>query len=36
MDIARMDINISMKKWGLGNSAECDCGEPEQTADHIT
>ena len=25
----------SMKKWGLGDSAACECGEPEQTADHI-
>ena len=26
----------SMKKWGLADSAACKCGEPEQTADHIT
>ena len=26
----------SMKKWGLADSAACECGEPEQTADHIT
>ena len=25
----------SMKKWGLTDSAACECGEPEQTADHI-
>ena len=25
----------SMKKWGLVDSAACECGEPEQTADHI-
>ena len=25
----------SMKKWGLADSATCECGEPEQTADHI-
>ena len=25
----------SMKKWGLSDSAACECGEPEQTADHI-
>ena len=24
-----------MKKWGLADSAVCQCGEPEQTADHI-
>ena len=24
-----------MKKWGLADSAACECGEPEQTADHI-
>ena len=24
----------SMKKWGLADSATCECGEPEQTADH--
>ena len=27
--------NSSMKKWGLADSAACECGEPEQTADHI-
>ena len=26
---------MSMKKWGLADSAVCQCGEPEQTADHI-
>ena len=26
---------VSMKKWGLADSAACECGEPEQTADHI-
>ena len=25
----------SMKKWVLADSAACECGEPEQTADHI-
>ena len=25
----------STKKWGLADSAECECREPEQTADHI-
>ena len=25
----------SMKKWGLADSAACESGEPEQTADHI-
>ena len=25
----------SIKKWGLTFSAACECGEPEQTADHI-
>ena len=25
----------SMKKWGLADSAACECGEPKQTADHI-
>ena len=24
-----------MKKWGLADSAVCECGEPEQTAEHI-
>ena len=24
----------STKKWGLADSAACECGEPEQTADH--
>ena len=24
----------SMKKWGLADSAACECGELEQTADH--
>lgn len=23
------------KKWGLTDNATCECGEPEQTADHI-
>ena len=26
----------SMKKWGLVDSAACECGEPEQIAGHIT
>ena len=26
---------LSMKKWGLSDGAVCECGEPEQTADHI-
>ena len=25
----------SMQKWGLADSAACECGEPKQTADHI-
>ena len=25
----------SMKKWGLTDSAACECGEPQQTADDI-
>ena len=25
----------SMKKWELADSAACECGEPEQTAEHI-
>ena len=25
----------SMEKWGLADSAACECGEPEQTAEHI-
>ena len=25
----------AMKKWGLADSAACECGEPEQTAEHI-
>ena len=25
----------SKKKWRLADSAPCECGEPEQTADHI-
>ena len=25
----------SMKKWGLADSAACECVEPEQTAEHI-
>ncbi|KAL6459828.1 hypothetical protein MHYP_G00315870 [Metynnis hypsauchen] len=25
----------SLKKWGLSDSAACECGEPEQTAEHI-
>ena len=25
----------SLKKWGLSDSAACECGEPEQTAKHI-
>ena len=24
-----------MKKWVLADSVACECGEPEQTADHI-
>ena len=26
----------SMKKWGLIDTAACECGEPEQKAEHIT
>ena len=25
----------SMSKWGLVDGTACECGEPEQTADHI-
>ena len=25
----------SMRAWGLAVSANCECGAPEQTADHI-
>ena len=25
----------SMQRWGLADSAACDCGDPEQTAEHI-
>ena len=28
-------FKASMKKWGLTDCAECECGEPEQTANHI-
>ena len=28
-------FKMSMKRWGLADSAVCECGEPEQTADHI-
>ena len=28
-------VHTSMKKSGLADSATCECGEPEQTADHI-
>ena len=28
-------FRTSMKKWGLADSAACECVEPEQTADHI-
>lgn len=28
-------FNSSLKKWGLSDSAACECGEPEQTAEHI-
>ena len=24
-----------MRKWGLADRAACECGEPEQTAEHI-
>ena len=25
----------SMRKWGLADSVACECGDPEQTADHV-
>ena len=28
-------FKASMKKWGLTDSTACECGEPEQTANHI-
>ena len=28
-------FKTSMKKWGLADSATCECGEPEQSAEHI-
>ena len=28
-------FKTAMKKWGLADSATCECGEPEQTAEHI-
>ena len=28
-------FNVSMRKWGLADSAVCECGDPEQTADHV-
>ena len=28
-------FKTSMKKWGLADSAACERGDPEQTADHI-
>ena len=28
-------VKASMKKWGLADRSACECGEPEQTADHI-
>ena len=28
-------FGASMKKWGLADSAACECGDPEQTAEHI-
>lgn len=28
-------FNASMQKWGLADSAACECGNPEQSADHI-
>ena len=27
--------NASMKKWGLADSAACECGEPKQTSYHV-
>ena len=28
-------FKTSMKEWGLAESAACECGEAEQTAEHI-
>ncbi|KAL3052917.1 hypothetical protein OYC64_005443 [Pagothenia borchgrevinki] len=28
-------FETSMKKWGLADSAACECGDPEQTAEHV-
>ena len=28
-------FKASMKKWGLADNAACECGEPEQSAEHI-
>lgn len=28
-------FNAAMQRWGLADSAACECGDPEQTADHI-
>ena len=25
----------SMQRWGLVDSAQCDCGDPLQTVDHV-
>ena len=28
-------FSLSMHKWGLAPSPNCECGAPEQTADHV-
>ena len=28
-------IHLSMHKWGLAPSLNCECGTSEQTADHV-
>ena len=40
MNLSRLRTGVgrhraSMNMWGLADSAPCECGEPEQTADHI-
>ena len=30
-----MQFHLSMHKWGLAPSPNCDCGASEQTADHV-
>ena len=35
MDGSKQTTNLLQMKWGLADSAECECGELEQTGDHI-